>query len=304
MAVQDNQPAALDPAAPMFKPNVSGRYKLDRIFAALAWGATAIAIAVLVWLILTILIDGLGSLDWQFITSFPSRKAERAGILPALVGTLWIMGVVAFVSFPLGVGAGLFLEEFAEDNWFTQLVEINISNLAGVPSIIYGLLGLAAFVRLFESVTNGRTILSGGLTLVLLILPVIIVATREAFRAVPDSLRWAGYALGATKWEVIWNHVLPSALPGIMTGMILALSRAIGETAPLIAIGAAAFIPFLPEGLQSQFTVLPIQIYNWVGRPQAEFHDIAASGIIVLMAVLLTMNGVAVYIRNRFQKTR
>lgn len=304
MEVKDNQPAALGEAAPMFKPNVSGRYNLDRVFAAAAWGATAIAIAVLAWLILTVLIDGLGSLDWQFITSFPSRKAERAGILPALVGTLWIMGVVAFVSFPLGVGAGLFLEEFAEDNWFTRLVEINISNLAGVPSIIYGLLGLAAFVRLFESVTNGRTILSGGLTLVLLILPVIIVATREAFRAVPDSLRWAGYALGATKWEVIWNHVLPMALPGIMTGMILALSRAIGETAPLIAIGAAAFIPFLPEGLQSQFTVLPIQIYNWVGRPQAEFHDIAASGIIVLMAVLLTMNGVAVYIRNRFQNNR
>ena len=287
-----------------FKQNLSGRYTLDRIFAIAAWGATVIAIAVLIWLLFTILMDGLGTLDWQFITSFTSRKPERAGIIAALAGTLWVMGVVAVVSFPVGVGAGIYLEEFAEDNWFTRLVEINISNLAGVPSIIYGLLGLAAFVRLMQPITGGRSILSGGLTLALLILPIIIVSTREALRSVPDSIRWAGFALGANRWQVVWTHVLPMAMPGILTGMILALSRAVGETAPLIAIGAVAFVRTVPESLQSTFTVLPIQIYNWVGRPQAGFHDIAASGIIVLMIVLLAMNATAIYLRNRFQETR
>ena len=290
--------------AKSFKQNLSGRYNLDRLFAIAAWGATAIAVAILVWLLLTVLLDGLGTLDWQFITSFTSRKPERAGIIAALAGTLWIMLVVAAVSFPVGVGAGIYLEEFSDDNWFTRLVEINISNLAGVPSIIYGLLGLAAFVRLMQPITGGRSILSGGLTLALLILPIIIVATREALRAVPDSIRWAGFALGANRWQVVWTHVLPMAMPGILTGLILALSRAIGETAPLIAIGAVAFVRSTPASLQSPFTVLPIQIYNWVGRPQQGFHDIAASGIIVLMIVLLAMNATAIYLRNRFQKAR
>jgi phosphate transport system permease protein len=212
--------------------------------------------------------------------------------------------LVAIISFPIGVGAGMFLEEFSTDNWFTRLIEINISNLAGVPSIIYGLLGLAAFVRIMSPITGGRSVLSGALTLVLLILPIIIVTTREALRTVPDSLRMAGFALGATRWQVIWSHVLPMAFPGILTGVILALSRAIGETAPLIVIGAATFIPFVPKGLQSSFTAMPIQIYNWVSRPQDEFHYIAASGIIVLMIVLLCMNALAVYLRNRFQKAR
>ncbi len=284
-----------------FKPNISGRYNADRLFAAAAWLATGIAVAVLAWLLLTILIDGLGTLNLNFIQSLPSRRAERAGIFPALIGTIWVMAVVAAVSFPIGVGAGIFLEEFASDNWFTRLVEINIGNLAGVPSIIYGLLGLAIFVRVFEPITGGRSVLSGGLTLSLLILPVIIVATREALRAVPSSMRLAGYALGANRWQVIWSHVLPAAFPGILTGVILALSRAIGETAPLIAVGAAVFISFTPEGLQSQFTAMPIQIYNWVGRPQEEFHYIAASGIIVLMTVLLLMNAIAIYLRNKFQ---
>ncbi len=287
-----------------FKQNLSERYTFDRIFAIAAWGATGIAIAILIWLLLTILMDGLGALDWQFITSFTSRKPERAGIIAALAGTLWVMVVVAVVSFPVGVGAGIYLEEFSEDNWFTRLVEINISNLAGVPSIIYGLLGLAAFVRLMQPITGGRSILSGGLTLALLILPIIIVSTREALRAVPDSIRWAGYALGANRWQVVWTHILPMAMPGILTGLILALSRAVGETAPLIAIGAVAFVRTVPESLQSTFTVLPIQIYNWVGRPQQGFHDIAASGIIVLMIVLLAMNATAIYLRNRFQKAR
>ena len=275
---------------------------LDRIFKFAAWGATAIAVAILAWLLLTIVVDGVGMLDLDFINSFPSRKPERAGIKAALMGTIWIMVVVAAVSFPVGVGAGIYLEEFSEDNWFSRFVEINISNLAGVPSIIYGLLGLAVFVRILEPITGGRTILSGALTLSLLILPVIIVATREALRAVPNSMRLAGFALGANRWQVVWNHVLPQAMPGILTGVILALSRAIGETAPLIAIGAVVFIRSTPTGLQSTFTAMPIQIYNWISRPQEEFHYIAASGIIVLMAALLAMNAIAIYLRNRFQK--
>ncbi|MEM8810395.1 MAG: phosphate ABC transporter permease PstA [Cyanobacteria bacterium P01_G01_bin.38] len=305
MDVQDSR-AVVGPVAQAskFRQNLSGRYQSDSIFKFAAWGATVIAIAVLAWLLLTILMDGIPTLNWGFISSYPSRKAERAGILAALFGTLWLMAVVAAVAFPVGVGAGIFLEEFATDNWFSRLVEINISNLAGVPSIIYGLLGLTVFVRIFEPITGGRSVLSGGLTLVLLILPVIIVATREALRAVPDSMRLAGFALGATRWQVVWSHVLPSALPGILTGTILALSRAIGETAPLIAIGAVTFIRSTPSGVQSPFTAMPIQIYNWVGRPQAEFHNIAASGIIVLMIVLLLMNAVAVFLRNRFQQAR
>lgn len=291
------------PATSSFSPNANGRHTMDRLFAAAAWTATGISVAILAWLLLTILIDGLSTLNWNFIGSLPSRKPEEAGIIAALVGTLWIMTLVAAMSFPVGVGAGIFLEEFAtDDNWLTRLVEINIGNLAGVPSIIYGLLGLAFFVRVMEPITGGRSVLSGALTLSLLILPVIIVATREALRAVPSSMRLAGYALGANRWQVVWSHVLPAAMPGILTGVILALSRAIGETAPLIAIGAAVYISFLPSDFQSQFTALPIQIYNWVGRPQEEFHSIAASGIIVLMALLLLMNGIAIYLRNRFQK--
>ncbi|MEL6160486.1 MAG: phosphate ABC transporter permease PstA [Cyanobacteria bacterium J06627_32] len=285
-----------------FTAQLGSRYTIDRIFKYAAWGATGISVVILAWLLVTILADGLGTLNWQFITSFPSRRPERAGVIAALVGTVWVMALVALFTFPLGVGAGIYLEEFASDNWFTRFVEINIGNLAGVPSIIYGLLGLAVFARIMEPITGGRSVLSGSLTLSLLILPVVIVATREALRAIPNSLRLAGYALGATRWQVIWSHILPAAMPGILTGVILALSRAIGETAPLIAVGAAVFISFLPEGLQSQFTAMPIQIYNWVGRPQEEFHSIAASGIIVLMAMLLMMNGVAVYLRNRFQK--
>ena len=287
-----------------FAPNLSKRYRLDAVFKAAAWGATIVAILVLVWLLLTILIDGLGTLNFNFISSFPSRKFEQAGIKAALFGTFWLMIVVAGFSFPIGVGAAIYLEEFADKNWFTRAVEINIGNLAGVPSIIYGLLGLAIFVRVLEPITGGRSVLSGGLTLALLILPVIIVATREALRAVPNSIRLAGFALGANKWQVVWHHVLPSAMPGILTGVILALSRAIGETAPLIAIGAVAFIRSTPDSFQSAFTAMPIQIYNWVGRPQEGFHHIAASGIIVLMVMLLLMNAIAIYFRNRFQQTR
>lgn len=286
----------------LFVQNLEGRYRLDKLFSFALWGAIAVLMAILAWLLVSIFLDGIGSLDWQFLTSFQSRKAERAGLLAAWQGTILLMMVVAALTFPIGVGAAIYLEEFATDNWFTRLVEINIGNLAGVPSIIYGLLGLTVFVRLFKDFTNGASILSGGLTLTLLILPVVIVATREALRAVPDSTRMAGFALGANRWQVVWSHVLPAAMPGVLTGMILALSRAIGETAPILVVGAAAFIASSPKGFLSNYTAIPVQIYNWASRPQAEFHDLAASGIIVLMVLLLLMNATAVFLRNRFQQ--
>ncbi|MEA5467529.1 phosphate ABC transporter permease PstA [Spirulina sp. 06S082] len=287
-----------------FKVNLSGRYKIDSIFAIATWSAIAISILVLVTLLLSVLIEGFPRLSWSFLTNFPSRKPEEAGLLSALAGTIWMMVTITAIAFPLGVGAGIYLEEFAKDSWLGRVIEININNLAGVPSIIYGLLGLQVFVRFMEPLTGGRSIISGALTLALLILPIIIVSTRESLRAIPDSLRQAGFALGATEWQVISRQVLPIALPGILTGTILALSRAIGETAPLITIGALTFISFLPENLQSPFTVLPIQVYNWVSRPQQEFHVNSAAGIIVLMVVLLMMNGTAVLLRNKFQKQR
>jgi phosphate transport system permease protein len=286
----------------------------------LAWVATAIAIAVLAWLLVDIFTQGWGRLDTQFLTSFPSRRAENAGIVGALAGTFWVMILVALVACPVGVGAGIYLEEFSADTWLTRLIEINISNLAGVPSIIYGLLGLAAFVRLMEPITGGRSVLAGALTLALLVLPIIIVATREALRAVPDGIRQAGLAMGGSRWQVVWDHVLPAALSGILTGIILALSRAIGETAPLITIGALTFVPFTPscttefpyfspldllrcpaDVVRSQFTVMPIQIFNWVSRPQAEFHENAAAAIIVLLVMLVLMNGVAIALRSRLR---
>jgi phosphate transport system permease protein len=289
---------------PSFSPNLQGRYWLDGLFSAAALICTWIGLLVLVWLLLDVLIDGLPHLNWHFLTSFPSRKPEQAGLVSALVGSIWLIGIVALFTFPIGIGAGIFLEEFARNSWLENIIAINISNLAGVPSIIYGLLGLAAFVRLMEPLTGGRSILSGGLTLSLLVLPIVIVATREALRAVPDSIRHAGFALGATPWQVVRGHVLPQAFPGILTGTILALSRAIGETAPLITIGALTFIAFLPEGPRDSFTALPIQIYNWISRPKKEFHDLAAAGIIVLMIMLVLMNSVAIVLRNRLQKTR
>lgn len=290
-----------DLAKQRFNPNLAGRYRLDNIFRIASWVATIAGLVVLAFLLIDVLVDGLPRLNWQFLTSFPSRSAERAGILAPLVGTVWLLFITALVAFPIGVGAGIFLEEFSRDNLFTRILEINIGNLAAVPSIIYGLLGLAVFVRVFLPITGGRTVFAAGLTLALLILPVIIVATREALRAVPDSLRLAGMALGATRWQTVREHVLPQAFPGILTGTILALSRAIGETAPLIVIGAQTFVPYIPSFREGGFSALPIQIFNWVGRPQAEFHTNAAAGIIVLMIVLLIMNATAIYLRNRFQ---
>ncbi|MBE9182229.1 phosphate ABC transporter permease PstA [Oculatella sp. LEGE 06141] len=298
-----------DPQEKRFDLNLSGRYRLDKIFAIATLIATISGVVVLLLLLFDILSDGLQFLNWNFLSSYPSRSPERAGILSPLVGTVWLLVLTALITFPLGVGAGIFLEEFSSpDSWYAKLVEININNLAAVPSIIYGLLGLQVFVRILVGITGGRSVLAGALTLSLLVLPIVIVSTREALRAVSSSLRQGGLALGATRWQVVREHVFPLALPGILTGMILALSRAIGETAPLITLGALTFIAFLPPlspaGLQSSFTALPIQIYNWVSRPQVDFHNLAASGIIVLMVVLLLMNTTAILLRNRFQKTR
>jgi phosphate transport system permease protein len=305
MTTQDPQAlrGGASDSSDLFDVNLGKRYNFDAIFKFAAIAAISIALLVLVVLLVDVVIDGAPRISWSFLTNFPSRRPLDAGLLSALVGTIWVMVLVAIIAFPIGVGSGIFLEEFAGDTWYAQIIEININNLAGVPSIIYGLLGLQVFVRLMEPITGGRSILSGALTLALLILPILIVSTREAIRSVPDSLRQAGFALGATKWEVVWNHVLPLAFPGILTGTILSLSRAIGETAPLIMIGALTFISFLPDGPQSPFTVLPIQIYNWVARPQEEFHVNSAAGIIVLMVMLLLMNSTAIYLRGRFQKS-
>jgi len=291
---------------PALRRSLGIRQVLDRLFEPLALIATLLGLIVLSVLLWDVVQGGLPRLNWQFITSFPSRKPEEAGILSALVGSLWLLGLTALIAFPMGVGAGIYLEEYAPDNRLTRLIEINIANLAGVPSIIYGLLGLEIFVRFLFPITGGRSVLSGALTMSLLILPIIIIATREALRAVPDTLRQAGYALGATRWQVIRDQVLPLALPGILTGTILALSRAIGETAPLITIGALTYIAFLPpigpDALRSPFTVLPIQIFNWISRPQKGFHANAAAGIIVLLVVLLSMNSIAILLRNKYQK--
>ncbi|HEY9629548.1 MAG TPA: phosphate ABC transporter permease PstA [Coleofasciculaceae cyanobacterium] len=288
----------------LFTANLPQRYRLDRLFVFFCRVAIVLSVLALAVLMYDFLTDGLPRLNGQFITSFPSRRAASAGIAPALVGTFWMLFLVALIAFPVGIGAGIYLEEFASDSGLSRIIEININNLAGVPSIVYGLLGLQLFVRGLEPITGGRSVLSGGLILSLLVLPIVIVTTREALRAVSDSIRQAGAALGATQWQVVREQILPIAIPGILTGTILALARAIGETAPLVVIGALTFVPYLPTDLQSPFTVLPIQIYNWISRPQPAFHDNAAAAIIVLMLVLLTMNATAIYFRNKFQKMR
>lgn len=242
--------------------------------------------------------QGLPWLDIQFLTSFTSRHPEKAGILVALFGSIWVVGLTALISFPLGVGAALYLEEYAPQNRFTSFIQLNIANLSGVPSIVYGILGLGLFV---EALALGRSILAGALTLSLLILPVIIIVSQEAIRSVPKADRDGAYALGATRWQVTREVVLPQALPSMLTGTILALSRAIGEAAPMIAIAALVYVPFTPTGPLDRFTVMPIQIFNWVNQPQSEFRGLAAAGILVLLAVLLGMNSLAIFIRNRYQ---
>ena len=285
-----------------FKPSTSARYALDRAFAALVFVATLIGIAVLIVLLVDVGVDGVPRLSGEFITSFPSSFPENAGAYPALIGSMFLLLLVALVSVPLGIGAAVYLQEYAPDNWLTRVIEVNISNQAGVPSIIYGLLGLALFVNWLGPITGGKSVLSGALTLALLILPVIIIATREALRAIPDTVREAGFALGATRWEVVRSHLLPMALPGALTGTILALSRAIGEAAPLIVVGAATYITFAPDGPRSEYSALPIQIFSWISQPQEGFQIDAAAGIVVLMAVLILANSLAIWLRNRFQR--
>jgi len=271
----------------------------DRLF--MYWGmfATLIGLVLLVVFIGDILIDGLSRIDWSFITNLPSRKAEKAGIYTALMGSVWILLLTALIAIPVGVAAGVYLEEYSKKNWLSGVLEINISNLAGVPSIIYGLLGLEVFVRIMNL---GASVLAGSLTLSLLILPIIIVATREAIKAVPKSIQDASYALGASKWQTIWHQILPASGGGILTGVILALSRAVGETAPLIVVGALAYVPFAPENPMDEFSVLPIQIFNWISRPQHGFIENAAAAIIILLLITFIMNGIAVYFRNKWQK--
>ena len=284
-----------------YEPRVARRHRKGSIFAGIALAATLFGVAMLGVLIFDLVADGLTRLSWDFVTSFPSRLAERAGVWPAVVGTIWVLVLTAAIAFPMGVGTAIWLEEYAPNNRLRRLIQLNISNLAAVPSVVYGILGLAVFVRFFAF---GRSLLAGSATLALLILPVIIIAAQEAIRAVPPSIRFGAYALGATRWQVVRRQVLPQAFPGIMTGTILALSRAIGETAPLIVIGAVGYVAFLPEGPLDEFTVMPIQIYDWIGRPQAEFHELAASGIVVLLLILLGMNAIAILLRNRFQNGR
>lgn len=258
--------------------------------------ATLLVLAVFIG---DIVIKGIQRIDWDFLTSLPSRKAEKAGILTAMTGTAWILVLTAAIAIPLGVAAGIYLEEFGKKNRLASLLEINIANLAGVPSIIYGLLGLEIFVRVLQL---GNSLLAGAATLALLILPIIIVATREAIKAVPKSIKEASFAMGATKMQTIIHQTLPASSGGIMTGIILSLSRAVGETAPLIVIGALAYVPYVAKNPMDKFTVLPIQIFNWVSRPQEAFSINAAAAIIILLILTFLLNGTAVYLRNRWQK--
>ena len=288
------------------------RKNLDKLFVVLGLLVMLVCLGLLAVLFLDLVRDGAPRLGWDFLTQFPSRKAERAGILSAGVGTTLIMLVTALVALPVGVAAAIYLEEYAPKNWLTGVIEINVTNLAGVPSIVYGLLALGLFVYQFGL---GQSVLSAGLTLALLILPIVIVATRESLRSVPRAIREAAYGLGATRWEVTRDHVLPYSTGGILTGLILGLSRAIGETAPIITIGALSFIAFLPpspvgsgfpflnfEWLRSEFTAMPIQIFNWVSRPDQAFQVNAAAAAAILLAMTLAMNGLAIWIRYRFRK--
>jgi phosphate transport system permease protein len=271
----------------------------DRVFVWLARGAIAMPLLLLAYLLGSVFIDGLARLNWNFLTSPPSRSASAAGIWPALMGSLWLVGLTALIAIPVGVGAAVYLEEYAKRNRLSSIIEVAIANLAGVPSIIYGMLGLGLFVR---TLGLGASVLAGACTLALLVLPIVIMASREALRTVTDGMREAALGLGATRWRMISGVVLPMALPGILTGSILAISRAIGETAPLLLVGAVAFITFAPDGVDSPYTALPMQIFRWTSMPQREFLVNAAAGIVVLVMTLLILNSVAIFIRNRHQK--
>ena len=287
------------PAVPRFEPALMRRKLTGTIF----YGACLAAIGILLLALTLLLIDvfarGLPWLDLDFLTGVPSRRPERAGILPALVGSLQVGVIVGLLSFPIGVAAAMYLNEYARDNWINRLLQTNISNLAGVPSIIYGILGLALFVRLLGL---GPTSLAAGLTMTLLILPIVIIASIEALKAVPDAQREGAYALGATRWQMVRQSVFPAAAPGIMTGLILSMARAIGEAAPLLLIGASVFVTFLPNPIEGSYTVLPIQVLQWSARPQADFQGISAAAIIVILGLMLVLNALALVIRVRLSR--
>ena len=282
-----------------FHRSLRGRRLRGNIAVAIFFLSTLIGITTLIALIADVLVDGIPWLDWDFLSTYPSRRPEDAGLRSALFGTIWVAGLTALFTFPIGTATAIYLEEYAPRNKLTQIIELNIANLAGVPSIVYGLLGLAVFVSFLSL---GRVVIAGALTLTLLVLPLLIVASREAIRSVPDSYRQGSLALGATRWQTVRHVVLPSALPGILTGTILAMSRAIGEAAPIIAIAALVYVTFTPAHPFERFTVLPIQIFNWVSRPQADWQHVTAAAIIILLAVLLTMNAAAILLRDRFQR--
>ena len=271
----------------------------DRIFFVGFLLAILIGVAGLAALLIDVLIDGLGFLNWKFLTNYASRKPLESGILAPMAGTVWVVGLTAIFTVPVGIGTAIYLEEFARKNRLTRLIELNISNLAGVPSVIYGLLGLAVFVQFLFN--GSRNLTAGALTMTLLILPIVIIASQEAIKAVPSSYRDAAYAMGATRWQVVKSVVMPQAVPGMMSGIILALSRAVGESAPILIISSLVWVTFVPTSPDSKFTVLPLQIFTWVSQPQEDFRSIAAAGIIVLLLILLGMNAVAIWIRNKYQ---
>jgi len=297
-----------------FNVKLARRHLMGSIFSIVALLGALVGVVVLIIMLVEVWQDGVRYFRLEFLDLFPSRKPDQAGFKSAFWGSLWVIGTTAMIAFPVGISAAIYLEEYAPKNWITKVLQTNISNLAGVPSIVYGLLGLQIFVRGTIGVGPSledlglrdfdRSVLTGGLTLALLILPVVIVASQEALKAVPPSIREASYGVGATRWQTVRHHVLPEALPGVMTGTILALSRAIGETAPLITIGALTFVAFTPEHFLDDFTVMPIQIYNWAARPQQDFQDLAATGIMVLLIALLVMNAIAVSLRYRFGRGR
>ena len=276
------------------------RQLVNKIAHILFAGASFVSILVLLILLSDLVLRGTKYINLEFFTNFPSRFASKSGILPAMVGSLWLVVLTAAISIPVSVAAAVYLEEYAMDNRFTRFIKINISNLAGVPSIVYGILGLSFFVR---TLGLGRSILSGALTMSLLIMPIMIVASQEAIRMIPNSLREGSYALGASKWKTVKGIVVPGALPGIMTGIILAISRALGESAPLLLVGAFSFVSTLPKSPMDSFIVMPIQIYSWMSKPSADFKDVTAAAILVLMVLLLTLNMTAIVIRNKFHQT-
>jgi phosphate transport system permease protein len=277
-----------------------GQPARERVFTAALWLSLTVGVVFLVLLLTSIAVKGLPALSWDFLTSFPSRLPSRAGVESAITGTVWVIGFTALYCIPTGIMAAIYLEEYADPSrWYNRIIELNIQNLAAVPAIVFGILGLGIIAR---GLGFGFTVLTASLTLSLLVLPIVVIAAREAIRAVPQSIRHGSYALGATKWQTIWRQVLPAAVPGMATGSILALSRAMGEAAPLVLLGAVSFITFNPTSVMSAFTVLPIQIFNWTTRPQEAFLTLAAGASIVLLVLLLAMNSLAIWLRNRFQQ--